>query len=166
MSTSNGTKDFNRDVDAYMRAWTQMMKVIWTEKMARLNVVSSGSLIRSISGFSQSNADGSSLARFKFLQYGYYVDAGTGTGFTAGNGGQLDIMDRTYRIKHRLDIPRKRGPKWGGGYTSGEPRKPKPWFNAKWFSSTMTLKDDIAKILGDDFRAMTINTFLNAKNNK
>lgn len=146
---------YNEDVSNYMFEWSRLMTKMWREKMARLRIVNTGGLadhIQQFDGFS----NGKYVVKFEFRKYGYYVDAGVGRGFTAGNTGNLAIMDMTYRRLHNLDIPRKKGPRWGGGYTSGEPRKPREWFNAKWYYSIMNLKDDMVNIMGDAFKAMMI----------
>ena len=38
--------------------------------------------------------------RFKFLQYGIYVDLGTGKGYKRGNGGDLKFLGKDYRKEH------------------------------------------------------------------
>lgn len=144
---------YDEDLSSYIHEWSRLMEKMWQEKMARLRIVNTGGLASSLHSSDLYSA-GSFSATFTFRQYGYYVDAGVGRGFTAGNGGNLAIMDMTYRRLHNLDIPRKKGPRWGGGWTSGEPRKPREWFNAKWYYSIMNLKDDMVNIMGDSFKAM------------
>ena len=39
---------------------------------------------------------------FEFLQYGLYVDAGTGRGYKRGNGGDLYFLAKDYRKEHKL----------------------------------------------------------------
>ena len=147
------SKGYDEDLSSYIHEWSRLMEKMWQEKMARLRIVNTGGLASSLHSSDLYGA-GSFSATFTFRQYGHYVDAGVGRGFTAGNGGNLAIMDMTYRRLHNLDIPRKKGPRWGGGWTSGEPRKPREWFNAKWYYSIMNLKDDMRNIMGDAFKAM------------
>lgn len=121
------------------------MVQIWEEKLLMLGVYSTGALLGSVSG-----AVNGDLMTFRFLQYGVYVDSGVGYLYK-GHNGNIDFLDEAYRFEHDLDVPKKVGPAWGGGYTSGKPRQKKPWFNKKFFASTMKLKADLARIVGDNF---------------
>lgn len=118
---------------------------IWEEKLLMLGVYDSGALVASLTG----NVNGDAMT-FKFLTYGVYVDTGVGYLY-AGHEGNIPFLDDAYRFEHDLDVPRKVGPAWGGGYTSGKPRQKKPWFNQKFFSSQMKLKADLQRIVGDAF---------------
>ena len=113
--------------------------------MLLLGVYDSGALFASLTG----NVNGDAMT-FKFLTYGVYVDTGVGYLY-AGHGGNIEFLDDAYRFEHDLDVPRKVGPAWGGGYTSGRPRQKKPWFNQKFFASQMKLKADLQRIVGDAF---------------
>ena len=73
--------------------------------------------------------------RFKFLQYGIYVDLGTGKGYKRGNGGDLKFLGKDYRKEHNL----------------GKAREPRPWFSKSWYISTQVIKDDYARFDGDKF---------------
>ena len=139
------TADFRTDLTAYERAWTAKMVDIWEEKLLLLGVWGTGALVHSLTG----NVNGDVLT-FRFMQYGIFVDTGVGYGYK-GHGGDIQFLDEAYRFEHDLDTPRKVGPAWGGGYTSGKPRQKKPWFNKKFFASTMKLKADLAVIAGDAF---------------
>lgn len=127
----------------YQRAWCDMMVDIWREQMSQLGIVDSGALYSSVAGLA-----GETEIQHEFLLYGIYVHRGTGREFTPGNGGNLDVMDGVYRDEHGLDKPRKRGPKWGGGYTSGEPRQEKPWFSRKYLYSIHRLQEVMAESYG------------------
>ena len=139
------TNNFAEDLRAYQLAWTPKMVDIWEEKLLLLGVYDSGALVASLTG----NVNGDAMT-FKFLTYGVYVDTGVGYLY-AGHGGDIPFLDDAYRFEHDLDVPRKVGPAWGGGYTSGKPRQKKPWFNQKFFSSQMKLKADLQRIVGDAF---------------
>lgn len=82
-----------------------------------------GALIASTRAVAFSHDDGYSDLTFrqKFLEYGIYVDAGTGREVPRGNPG---------------DIGREKV------------RKPKPWFSRKYFMSVMNLRDFYADNLG------------------
>lgn len=73
--------------------------------------------------------------RFKFLQYGIYVDAGTGKGYKRGNGGDLKFLGKDYRKEHNL----------------GKAREPRPWFSKSWYVSTQVIRDVYARFVGDQF---------------
>lgn len=137
--------DFYSDLAAYEKAWTNKMVQIWEEKLLMLGVYSSGALVGSLSSAVQGD-----LMTFRFLQYGIYVDSGVGYAYK-GHGGDIEFLGEAYRELHGLNEPRKVGPAWGGGYTSGKPRQKRPWFNKKFFSSTMRLKADLQRIVGDTF---------------
>lgn len=142
--------DFYSDLAAYEKAWTNKMVQIWEEKLLMLGVWGTGALVHSLTG----NVNGD-LLTFKFMQYGVYVDTGVGYGY-AGHGGNIEFLDDAYRFEHNLDVPRKVGPAWGGGYTSGKPRQKRPWFNKKFFASTMKMKADLANIVGDAFNGIVL----------
>lgn len=137
--------DFGTDLTAYQKAWTSKMVQIWEEKLLMLGVYDTGALVGSLTSAVQG-----SLMTFKFLQYGVYVDSGVGYRYK-GHNGDIEFLDEAYRFEHNLDEPRKVGPAWGGGYTSGKPRQARPWFNKKFFASTMKLKADLQRIVGDSF---------------
>lgn len=149
MTKDNGSEDIRK----YQEAWASLMIDIWQEKVRMLRAVSKGGLLSSFSS-SVAHSGTSVLITLKFAEYGFYVDSGTGYGFRKGNGGNAQVMDPAYRRKHRLDVPRKRGPGWGGGYTSGNPRKKRPWFNKKYYASVMKLKEAMERIYGDDFEGL------------
>lgn len=122
---------------SYAREWYDMMVRIWTDRIAMMGAVSTGALLRSVSGagFSARAADDMQLT-FRFLEYGLYVDAGTGRGYTRGNGGDLEILSRSYRYEHKL----------------GRQRERRPWFSRSWEISREVLKDHLAQIMGDEFK--------------
>jgi len=74
-------------------------------------------------------------ATFRFLQYGLYVDAGTGNGYRRGNGGNLQILDKDYRRSHKM----------------GKGRTRRPWFSRSWYISREVLKNKYAALIGEAF---------------
>ena len=78
-----------------------MMIDIWQEKIAKHNIIRTGSLMSSFSG--TSTADSTLI---KWAGYGIYQAFGTGRGYTRGNGGDLEFLDPEYRRENRLDRPR------------------------------------------------------------
>ena len=140
------------DSHEYEEAWVRTMLEIWKEKIERLRVIRTGALHQSFDQQIQQSQRGDSL-KMRFLRYGIYQALGTGYGYVSaegGNTGDLKFLDKDYRHKHRLDKKRKVGPAWGGYLTSGQPRKRRDWFNRAFFRSVMALKEDMARITGDE----------------
>lgn len=140
----------------YVEAWNKTMVDIWHERIKLLGVYDSGALWRSPVAL-KVRADGRffdiTLSQ-KFLEYGLWQNLGTGREIPHGNAGNAQCLDPEYRKEHKLDKPRKRGPKWGGGYTSGNPRTPQRWFSPKYYSSSLNLRDFMAESLADEFKGM------------
>jgi len=124
-----------QDLQDYSRAWYAQMVKIWRDRIDLLGCVRTGALRSSVTGggLSLSNAD--MQATFRFLQYGLYVDAGTGNGYKRGNGGNLAFLDKNYRKAHG----------------KGKARKRRPWYSTSWYISREVLKEKYAKMLGEAF---------------
>lgn len=146
------------ELNSYERGWTDFMVDIWHERQVMLQINDTGALRSSVSG-SISGAEGQRQITHRFLLYGIYVSAGVGRGYTHGNGGDLEFLDPQYRKEHRLDRPRKKGPAWGGGYTSGKPRKPRDWFVRKYLYSMHRLMDKEAAFYGEAYQGTLIEAF-------
>lgn len=136
------------DADKYIEAWTDTQLKIWREKLERTKIVRTGALHESLSDEIKKASTGTTIT-MRFLEYGIYQALGTGRGYQRGNGGDLPFLDKEYRAAHKLDKPRKVGPKWGGYKTSGKPRKPRDWISKKLYMSTMAMLEDMARIVGD-----------------
>lgn len=132
------------------RGWADMMIKIWTEHILRLGIVDTGNLMRSLTG-QVIDATSQTTIVHQFLLYGIYVARGVGQGFTRGNPADLQIMNKVYRDEHDLNKPRKRGPKWGGGYTSGKPRQKRDWFARKYLRSLYVLAETERNVYGEMF---------------
>ena len=143
--------DALKDTEKYVDAWTEMMTVIWREKIERLKVVRSGRLHQSFQERVSEAGQGMSIS-IKFARYGIYQALGTGNGYTRGNGGDLKILDPAYRKEHGLDKRRTAGPMPGYSRyrTSGKPRKPRDWFSKKLYSSIRTMTEDLARNTGEE----------------
>lgn len=143
------------DADKYVDAWTKTMLDIWRERIERLRVTDTGALHESFSSRIQRSEDGTTIT-LRFAEYGIYQALGIGYGYKhdrQGNvrsAGELEFLDPGYRHEHGLDKPRKRGPRWGGGMTSGKPRKRRDWVEKKLFMSRMALAEDLALITGEE----------------
>lgn len=125
----------NSSVAPYTREWYDKMTKIWRDRIDLMGAIRTGALRRSVSGGGLVVAGYDIRATFHFLQYGIYVDAGTGNGYRHGNGGNLAILDREYRRAHGMKKQRTR----------------RPWFSRSWHISREVLKDKLAQLIGEDF---------------
>ena len=147
-------KATDEDRIKYQDAWAKMMIEIWREKIERLNVIDTHRLHQDMNE-SLVKGNDVSIIQHKFMEYGIYQDCGVGYGYK-NNGGNLEFLDESYRIEHGLDVPRKRGPRWGGGHTSGNPRQPREWFSRAYFASVMVLKEAMAYMYGEEFTGLLV----------
>jgi hypothetical protein len=142
-------RDLAQKIDDYVDdGWRPMMVQIWQDRIERLRILRTGQLHESFSSAIH-NASGGKTIKFRFVEYGAYVAMGTGKGYAKDNGGDLKFLDKEYRKQHRLDKRRRVGPAWGGHMTSGKPRKRRDWFSSKYFRSVMVLKEELARITGE-----------------
>lgn len=157
-STTNTNRPAATDEDRkkYQEAWADMMIKIWREKIERLHVINTYSLHQQIQENVISSSDTISTIQHKFLEYGIYQDLGVGNGYSKDNGANLEILNPVYREEHRLNVPRRVGPKPGGYYTSGNPRKPREWFSRAYFASIMVLKEQMAYMYGEEFCGLLV----------
>jgi len=132
-----------QDLTEYTREWYAKMVQIWTDRIDLMGCIRTGALRASISGSGLSLAGYDMQATFRFLQYGLYVDAGTGNGYRRGNGGNLQILDKDYRRSHKM----------------GKGRTRRPWFSRSWYISREVLKNKYAALIGEAF----VGAFTNIK---
>lgn len=143
-----------QDFKDYSEAWAGMMVRIWQDRIKMLRAFDTGALHGSVSASPPGVAGLSASFQFRFLLYGTYVDCGVGPEFARSGRdaqGRLPILDDLYRVEAGLDEPRKRGPKWGGGYTSGQARAAKPWFNRSWSISRRVMAEKAKDFAGEAF---------------
>lgn len=147
----------------WVEGWNATMVDIWQERIWLFKknnnaLYDSGELYRSPRVLKiRTDADGRFLdfdLSHEFLEYGLWQDMGTGREMKIGNPGDVQCLDPEYREKNGLNEPRKRGPKWGGGKTSGNPREERRWFSTKYYRSTMRLKEFMAESIGKEFVGM------------
>lgn len=137
------------ELQAYEKGWTAKMVEIWQERMDALGIYDTGRLRGSVGGtFALTEI------RHHFLEYGLYVAAGVGYGYEHDNDGDLLFLDKAYRHEYGLDKPRKRGPGWGGGYTSGKPRRDRDWFSRKYLYSLHRLNETEGRAYGEMYNGM------------
>lgn len=140
----------------WLDEWAKKMVEIWRDKLSYFNIYRTGTLMGSFSDSVAHNGLSANIL-MRFIRYGIYQAYGTGRGYISrekGNTGDLKFLDPAYRREHRLDVPRKVGPKWGGYYTSGEPRQRRDWFNPKLFGSLMRLRETMARMIGEEAAAV------------
>lgn len=127
---------------------------IWLDRMRLLGVKNTGALINSVNAVNLVADERyySVELSHTFLEYGLWQDMGTGREIPHGNPGNVKVRDKAYRKANGLDKPRKRGPKWGGGETSGKMREVRRWMSPKYFASTLHIRDFMGRSLGEEFR--------------
>lgn len=118
----------------YVEAFNSTMVKIWLEQISRLEAIDTGRLYRSVKML-KSETDDKIIdinLSWEFVAYGIYVDSGVGREVYKGNAG---------------DIGRDKV------------REAKPWFNNKFYSSYMRIRDYFAQSLGKEF-CDTVSFFL------
>ncbi|MBP5560338.1 MAG: hypothetical protein J6X70_00845 [Muribaculaceae bacterium] len=146
-------QEIERQQQLWVDNWAKMMVQIWKDRLSFYNIRCTGALMESFTEDVTHDGLAASII-FRFLAYGVYQASGVGYGYTHGNGGDLPFLGADYRHEHRLDVPRKVGPAWGGGYTSGFPREKRDWLNRKLYASIMKLKEAMAHMVGEQAAAV------------
>ena len=123
------------DLKTYSKAWYDKMVEIWRDRIDAMNILDTGELRQSVAGANFAMDEAGGQMAFKFLQYGIYVDLGTGKGYKRGNGGNLEFLGKDYRKEHKL----------------GKAREPRPWFSKSWYVSTQVIRDVYARLVGEKF---------------
>ena len=123
------------DLKTYSKAWYDKMVTIWRDRIDAMNILDTGELRQSVAGANFAMDEAGGQMAFKFLQYGIYVDLGTGKGYKRGNGGDLEFLGKEYRKQHKL----------------GKARKKRPWFSTSWYVSTQVIRDVYARLVGEKF---------------
>ena len=131
----NITERTEAEFRQYADAWTAKMVEIWQDRLDLMAVHDTGALRRSVQP-NNVHIDGLSLeVSFSFLQYGIYVERGTGNGYKRGNDGKLQFLEKKYRKEHGL----------------GKARERRPWFSKSWSISARVLMEHTAKIIGQEY---------------
>jgi len=125
-----------RDIAVYTDEWAKTMETIWRDRINRLGVVHTGALLESVGGSSVDHEGPVTVILHRFLQYGIFVDMGVGNGYTRGNGGNLESLDR-YSWNYRRDRTKH--------------RERRLWYSKARYSSIMNLRDDLAHMIGEKF---------------
>ena len=140
-------EDSLKAIDQWIDGWSDKMIEIWQEKQLDLQIYDTGALSKSLTEDVQHEGMSAHVV-MQFLQYGVYQALGVGYGYVRANGGDLPFLGAEYREKHHLNEPRKRGEGWGGGETSGEPRKRRDWITPKLYSSVLKMAEVMAQLTG------------------
>ena len=123
------------DLKTYSKAWYDKMVTIWRDRIDAMNIRDTGALRGSVAGKGFAMDELGGQMAFQFLQYGIFVDLGTGKGYKRGNGGDLEFLGKDYRKQHKL----------------GKARKKRPWFSTSWYVSTKVIRDVYARLVGEKF---------------
>ena len=123
------------DLKTYSKAWYDKMVTIWRDRIDAMDILDTGALRGSVAGKGFSMDEMGGQMAFQFLQYGIFVDLGTGKGYKRGNGGDLEFLGKDYRKQHHL----------------GKVRKKRPWFSKSWYISTQVIREVYARLVGEKF---------------
>lgn len=129
------------DLQTYSKAWYDKMVEIWRDRIDAMNILDTGALRGSVAGKGFAIDELGVQMAFQFLQYGIFVDLGTGKGYKRGNGGDLEFLGKDYRKQHNL----------------GKARKKRPWFSTSWYVSTKVIRDVYARFVGEQFAGIMDN---------
>ena len=129
------------DLQTYSKAWYDKMVEIWRDRIDAMNILDTGALRGSVAGKGFAIDEMGGQMAFQFLQYGIFVDLGTGKGYKRGNGGELEFLGKDYRKQHNL----------------GKARKKRPWFSTSWYVSTKVIRDVYARLVGEKFAGIMDN---------
>lgn len=128
MNVNNSTAQVQERRE-YVKGFNGMMIKIWQEQIVKLDAIRTGQLYRSVVIHSTS-MDAKVVdvhLSYNFVEYGVYVDRGTGRETPRGNPG---------------DIGR------------AKLRQPKPWMSKKFFKSFFNIRNFFADSLGREFCAV------------
>lgn len=116
-----------RQRERYVNSFNDTMISIWMEQIIKLGAVDKGNLFKSF--LLKHKKDGKVTeiySRWSFIEYGVYVDRGTGREVFIGNPGDIGIDKK---------------------------RKAKPWLSKKFYSSYLNIRDFFAENLAEEFCA-------------
>lgn len=107
----------------YVDAFNATMVEMWRDRIALLGAVDTGALYQSVlAAGMMASPDASDVEyEWRFLEYGRYVEAGTGREVARGNPGDIGRP----KVRHA-----------------------KPWMSRAFYSSVMNLKEFMADSLG------------------
>lgn len=120
--------------EKYILAFNHTMIQIWQERITLLNVIDTGSLLRSPLSLPV-RTDGRffevTLSQ-AFLEYGLWQDYGVGRETPRGNSGDIGRAKKRQR---------------------------RPWFSRKYYASVLNLRDFLGENIGQEFQGIIADTF-------
>lgn len=163
---------------AYTKAWAEKMALIWQERIARLRLVDTGQLLRSVKAMVSPGAE--TAIELQFMLYGLHVARGVGRNFLRSRqgGGSVPFLlpgGELYRKQHGLDRPKPIGPAWHRSKNSpgsaskreagGRPMRYNPvkanytqrdFHSAPLYRSRLVLGEAMQRIYGQHFQGLLI----------
>lgn len=137
----NDKKNASEEVELkYIKGWCEMMVEIWHDKLMQLRIKDTGSLYNSVQGNFQDGA--LREITHKFLEYGIYVAAGVGKGYTHGNSGGNDVNGLQFLRGRKLE------------YYYGHHRIRKDWFATRYIASMHKLLEREVEFYGERYQGM------------
>lgn len=107
--------------------WAEIVIDRWQLRIQALGIVDTGELFRSFHAQVIRDANGNAAKiAFTFHFYGWYVAAGTGRGYSKGNGGDLAFLGKP-----------------------GKHRKPRDWYNKIYWAELNRLVRMVAQRYGE-----------------
>lgn len=122
-----------QELERYEEGWTREMMTYWRERMLALEVYDTGRLYNSLKGTLHRSGTATTIEH-RFLEYGIFVAAGTGKGYTRGNGGNLEFL-KDWRTNRRH-------------------RQKRDWFARKYIASIMRLGEYEAAFYGRAYQGL------------
>ncbi len=132
-------KNGTNNLQSFVSGWSEMMVDIWQEKLVMLNVHHTGALLQSVEALPIQHIQGVTVIPHKFLEYGIYVDRGTGREFSGQRNERGQLVGRN-------------------GKKTTVVREPRPWFATKRFASIMKLRETVGEIYGRQVAERVIST--------
>ena len=166
-------EDIRRGIDEFNRGWARQMVEIWREKIERLRLNDTQQLSRSVKLSVLKQGPQGTTIEHQFWQYGIYVAAGVGKGYSHGNGGDLKFLAKDNEVEQRqvgAGLSRRAmfAPKYKhittrsgdtAALTRGTHREKADWAMRKYYASLMKLGEENAAAYGQAYQGL-VSTFL------
>ena len=135
-----GKVETDREVELrYIKGWCEMMVEIWHDRLMQLRIKDTGALYNSLQGQFEDGAI--RTITHKFLEYGIYVAAGVGKGYTHGNSGGDDVNGLQFLRGHKE-------------YWYGHHRQRRDWFATKYIASMHKLLEKEVEFNGLEYNGI------------
>lgn len=124
------------NLNTFIDSWSETVLKMWRGKMLALNVYDEGKLYESLKDYvGGKTGEIYSKIVFEYLEYGIYVDIGTGREVSRGNSGDLGFSPK---------------------------RKQKQWYSKVFYREVMKLKEYMAYRVGAEAAGMISMLWANA----